>query len=29
MVAVVLVTRNPDLPGDRAPELLRSLQIGP
>jgi methylase of polypeptide subunit release factors len=29
MVAVVLFTRNPDLPGDRAPELLRSLQIGP
>jgi methylase of polypeptide subunit release factors len=29
MVAVALFTRNPDLPGDRADQLLRSLQITP
>jgi methylase of polypeptide subunit release factors len=28
MVAVALLTQNPDLPGDRADQLLRSLQIG-
>jgi methylase of polypeptide subunit release factors len=28
MVAVALFTQNPDLPGDRAGQLLRSLQIG-
>ena len=27
MVAVVLFTRNPDIPGDRAAQLLRALQI--
>jgi hypothetical protein len=27
MVAVALFTRNPDLPGDRAGQLLRALQI--
>ena len=27
MVAVVLLTRNPDLPGDRAPQLLKALQV--
>ena len=27
MVAVALFTRNPDIPGDRADQLLRSLQI--
>jgi len=27
MVAVVLFTRNPDIPGDRAEQLLRALQI--
>ena len=27
MVAVVLFTRNPDVPGDRADQLLRALQI--
>jgi hypothetical protein len=29
MVAVALFTRDPDLPGDRADQLLRSLQITP
>ncbi|HLM05019.1 MAG TPA: methylase [Blastococcus sp.] len=29
MVAVVLFTRNPDIPGDRAEQLLRALQITP
>ena len=29
MVAVALFTRNPDVPGDRAGQLLRSLQITP
>lgn len=29
MVAVALFTRNPDVPGDRADQLLRSLQITP
>jgi hypothetical protein len=28
MVAVALFTRNPDVPGDRAGQLLRALQIG-
>ena len=28
MVAVALFTANPDLPGDRAEQLLRALQIG-
>ena len=28
MVAVALFTTNPDLPGDRADQLLRALQIG-
>src|SRR4051794_21590210 len=28
MVAVALFTRNPDVPGDRAAQLLRSLQVG-
>jgi hypothetical protein len=28
MVAVALFTRNPDVPGDRADQLLRSLQLG-
>ena len=28
MVAVALFTRNPDLPGDRAPQLLKALQVG-
>jgi methylase of polypeptide subunit release factors len=28
MVAVALFTQNPDIPGDRAEQLLRSLQIG-
>ena len=28
MVAVALFTRNPDVPGNRAEQLLRSLQIG-
>ena len=28
MVAAALFTRNPDLPGDRAPQLLRALQVG-
>ena len=28
MVAVALFTRNPDLPGERAPQLLRALQVG-
>ena len=28
MVAVALFTTNPDLPGDRADQLLRTLQIG-
>ncbi len=27
MVAAVLFTRNPDLPGDRAPQLLKALQV--
>lgn len=27
MVAIALFTRNPDLPGDRADQLLRSLQL--
>jgi hypothetical protein len=27
MVAVALFTRNPDLPGDRAGQLLRALQV--
>ncbi|MDK3254981.1 methylase [Blastococcus capsensis] len=27
MVAITLFTRNPDLPGDRADQLLRSLQL--
>ena len=27
MVAVALFTRNPDVPGDRAGQLLRALQI--
>lgn len=27
MVAVALFTRNPDLPGDRSPQLLRALQV--
>jgi methylase of polypeptide subunit release factors len=29
MVAVALFTRNPDIPGDRAEQLLRSLQFCP
>ncbi len=29
MVAVALFTRNPDVPGDRADQLLRALQITP
>ena len=29
MVAVALFTRNPDLPGDRADQLLRALQLTP
>ena len=29
MVAVALFTRNPDIPGDRADQLLRSLQFCP
>lgn len=29
MVAVALFTRNPDVPGDRADQLLRSLQLTP
>ncbi len=29
MVAIALFTRNPDVPGDRADQLLRSLQITP
>lgn len=29
MVAVALFTRNPDVPGDRSDQLLRSLQITP
>ena len=28
MVAVALFTRIPDLPGDRAPQLLKALQVG-
>ncbi|SFK67370.1 methyltransferase [Geodermatophilus ruber] len=28
MVAVALLTQNPDIPGDRAPHLLRALQLG-
>ena len=28
MVAVALFTRNPDVPGDRAGQLLRALQVG-
>jgi hypothetical protein len=28
MVAVALFTRNPDVPGDRASQLLRALQVG-
>jgi hypothetical protein len=27
LVAVALFTRNPDIPGDRAEQLLRALQI--
>jgi hypothetical protein len=27
MVAVALFTRDPDLPGDRADQLLRALQV--
>jgi hypothetical protein len=27
MVAVALFTRNPDIPGDRADQLLRALQV--
>jgi hypothetical protein len=27
MVAVTLFTRNPDVPGDRADQLLRALQL--
>ncbi|MGY1802156.1 methyltransferase [Blastococcus sp. SYSU D00922] len=27
MVAIALLTRNPDLPGDRADQLLRALQV--
>ena len=27
MVAVALFTQDPDIPGDRAPQLLRALQI--
>jgi hypothetical protein len=27
MVAVALFTRNPDVPGDRADQLLRALQL--
>ena len=27
MVAVALFTRNPGVPGDRAPQLLRALQL--
>jgi hypothetical protein len=27
MVAVALFTRNPDIPGDRAEQLLRALQV--
>jgi predicted RNA methylase len=29
MVAVALLTQNPGIPGDRATQLLRALQIGP
>jgi hypothetical protein len=29
LVAVALFTRNPQIPGDRAPQLLRSLQLTP
>jgi methylase of polypeptide subunit release factors len=28
MVAVALFTRNPDIPGDRADQLLKALQVG-
>jgi hypothetical protein len=28
MVAVALFTTNPDVPGDRAEQLLRALQVG-
>lgn len=29
MVAVALFTRNPDIPGDRADQLLRAMQLNP